>query len=208
MNHTLFQIDKDTFLVERSYGEKKMKKHARPFDPVYLVPSKDKERNILLALRSKLEATDYDPAQTWLEITPVYQGLEFSASYELGVLREVVMRGDGIFGEEVTDIARGKLMPLRLDEPRSVVVHGTFLLPRSRFLELLKQEQELSPKKLGVYSMEQLMIKAMAGKAVSPVMDHIQHRIINISHGTNVYRKPSDKDFRIISIGLTTAFSW
>lgn len=66
-----------------------------------------------------------------------YDGLSISLIYENGMLRKAITRGDGIYGDDVTQNVRAiKSIPLRLrgnDYPQKVEIRGEILLPFSEF---------------------------------------------------------------------------
>jgi DNA ligase (NAD+) len=70
---------------------------------------------------------------------PKYDGLSCSLTYENGLLKSAVTRGDGVEGEDVTANARTiRSVPLRLKgkPPRLIEVRGEVVIPRKAFARL------------------------------------------------------------------------
>jgi DNA ligase (NAD+) len=69
-------------------------------------------------------------------------GLKIILEYENGLLKTAATRGDGVIGEDVTENVKTiESVPLRLSEPRSVIVEGEAWLKKST-LEKLNAEKK------------------------------------------------------------------
>lgn len=69
-------------------------------------------------------------------------GLKIVLTYEDGILKTAATRGDGRFGEDVTNnIKTIKSIPLKLKEPVSIIVEGEIWMAKSVF-EKLNQDRK------------------------------------------------------------------
>jgi DNA ligase (NAD+) len=87
-------------------------------------------------------------AETGEDIVPSYtcelkiDGSHLVLEYEDGLLKTGATRGDGKIGEDVTEnIKTIESIPLRLEEPVSVIVEGEVYMPKKQF-ELINKEQK------------------------------------------------------------------
>ncbi|MSR87892.1 MAG: NAD-dependent DNA ligase LigA [Candidatus Zambryskibacteria bacterium] len=90
-------------------------------------------------------------------------GLKVVLSYERGILKTAATRGDGRVGEDVTQNVRTiESIPLKLEEPISIIVEGEIWMPKSVFKKLNikreKQGEELfaNPRNIAAGSIRQL----------------------------------------------------
>ncbi|MEI8103553.1 MAG: NAD-dependent DNA ligase LigA [Candidatus Moraniibacteriota bacterium] len=69
-------------------------------------------------------------------------GLKVVLTYAAGILQQAVTRGDGTVGENVTrNVQTIAVIPLRLNEPKTIIVTGEVLLPKER-LEAINAERQ------------------------------------------------------------------
>ena len=72
-----------------------------------------------------------------------FDGLSVSLEYEKGVLIRGLTRGDGIFGEDVTEnIKTIKSVPLKLNSEKNLIVRGEVYMPRKVFAKLNEKREE------------------------------------------------------------------
>lgn len=92
-------------------------------------------------------------AETGEDFLPTYtcelkiDGSHLVLDYEGGLLKTGATRGDGKVGEDVTEnIKTIESIPLRLDEPVSVIVEGEVYMPKTQFDKLNKLNKEKGEK--------------------------------------------------------------
>ena len=107
-------------------------RHAIPMGSLNKAVSEDEFRKWAarcddLAVQQKLK-----PISTNLFVTEKLDGLSLAVSYEKGVLKEAITRGDGEVGERITpNAARMKGVPGKLKTPVSLTVRGEIILKLS-----------------------------------------------------------------------------
>ncbi len=88
-------------------------------------------------------------AQYGKKVNPTYtcelkiDGLKIVFSYENGLLVTAATRGDGTYGEDVTENVRTiEAVPLRLKEPLTLVAEGEAYMPKSQFERINKEQKK------------------------------------------------------------------
>lgn len=89
-------------------------------------------------------------SETGKDIVPEYtcelkiDGTHMVLEYERGLLKTAATRGDGRVGEDVTENAKTiESIPLRLDEPASVIVEGEVYMPKSEFARINRDQKKM-----------------------------------------------------------------
>ncbi len=98
-------------------------------------------------------------------------GLKIVLSYEEGILKTAATRGDGQIGEDVTSNVRTiESVPLKLEEPLTLIVEGEIWMPKSVFHKLNKERRKhgeelfANPRNIAAGSIRQLDPKVAASR--------------------------------------------
>ena len=74
-------------------------------------------------------------------------GVGFSLSYEGGLLKRALSRGNGLIGEDITaNVKTIKNIPLKIETKKSVLVRGEIVIKNSFFLKMNKKRSKLGKK--------------------------------------------------------------
>ncbi len=110
-----------------------------------------------------------------------FDGLSVSLEYENGVLVRGLTRGDGIFGEDVTEnIKTIKSVPLKLTREKNLVVRGEVYMPRRVFARLNEKRDEngekpfANPRNAAAGSLKQLDSKLCAERGLEIFVFNLQ----------------------------------
>jgi|LSQX01.1.fsa_nt_gb DNA ligase (NAD+) len=130
----LKSIDSPTMKIGGVILEKFNKiEHQTPMMSLSNVFNFEELKQFDLRIRKEVEDFNYD-----LELK--IDGLAISLVYENGILQTAATRGDGLVGEDVTfNVKTIKSVPLKLNEPISVVVRGEVFMPYKSFESLNKR---------------------------------------------------------------------
>lgn len=150
-------------------------------------------------------------------VEPKIDGLSISLEYIRGVLSVGATRGDGIFGENVTDNVRViDDVPKRLTSPVDITVRGEVYMPRDSF-ERLNAERELlgeklwaNPRNAAAGSLRRLDSAESAGRGLSIFVFNYQSGTLYEdghspeTHGETV-RRMGELGFKVIPAEICRA---
>ena len=110
-----------------------------------------------------------------------FDGLSVSLEYEKGVFERGLTRGDGVFGEDVTENIRTiKSVPLKLNREVDLLVRGEVYMPRRVFARLNEKREEngektfANPRNAAAGSLRQLDSKLCAARGLEIFIFNLQ----------------------------------
>ncbi len=112
-----------------------------------------------------------------------FDGLSVSLEYEDGMLVRGLTRGDGVFGEDVTDNIRTvKNVPIKLNgSPKKLIVRGEVYMPKKVFARLNNQREEngektfANPRTAAAGSLRQLDSAVCASRGLLMYIFNLQY---------------------------------
>ena len=110
-----------------------------------------------------------------------FDGLSVSLEYENGVFKRGLTRGDGVFGEDVTEnIKTVKSVPLKLKKDVNLLVRGEVYMPRKVFARLNEKRDEngekpfANPRNAAAGSLKQLDSRLCAERGLEIFIFNLQ----------------------------------
>ncbi len=110
-----------------------------------------------------------------------FDGLSVSLEYENGVFKRGLTRGDGVFGEDVTEnIKTIKSVPLKLKKDVNLLVRGEVYMPRKVFARLNEKRDEngekpfANPRNAAAGSLKQLDSRLCAERGLEIFIFNLQ----------------------------------
>ena len=111
-------------------------RHIVPMDSFGDIFSEDEIIEFANKIKSEYPEADFT-------VERKFDGLSVSLEYENGVFKRGLTRGDGVFGEDVTEnIKTIKSVPLKLNKDVSLLVRGEVYMPRKVFARLNEKREE------------------------------------------------------------------
>ena len=159
---TISDSEYDSLMSELITIEKEYPEYEKPYSPSKRVGGKAldsfvkvKHETVQLSLSNAFSGGDlieFDQriAKATKEaysycIETKFDGLTIVLKYEKGVLVNAATRGDGEYGEDVTqNVKTIKTLPLRLEEEVDLILRGEVIIPKKSFEELNKQRESSS----------------------------------------------------------------
>ncbi len=134
-----------------------------------------------------------------------FDGLSVSLEYEKGLLKRGLTRGDGVFGEDVTEnIKTIKSVPLKLNREVDLLVRGEVYMPRKVFARLNEKREEngektfANPRNAAAGSLRQLDSKLCAARG-------LEIFIFNLQSASEIPERHSDSLGILESLGFTVS---
>ena len=135
-----------------------------------------------------------------------FDGLSVSLEYENGLFKRGLTRGDGVFGEDVTEnIKTIKSVPLKLkSDVGSLLVRGEVYMPRKVFARLNEKREEngektfANPRNAAAGSLRQLDSKLCAARG-------LEIFVFNLQSAENIPERHSDSLKMLTDLGFTVS---
>ncbi|MBZ4672355.1 NAD-dependent DNA ligase LigA [Deferribacterales bacterium Es71-Z0220] len=81
-------------------------------------------------------------SEIYFTVEPKIDGAAISVTYEEGILKQALTRGDGEFGEDVThNIKTVRTLPLKIEEKQKMILQGEVFISKKTF-EVINQERK------------------------------------------------------------------
>lgn len=81
-------------------------------------------------------------SEVYFTVEPKIDGAAISITFEDGILRQAVTRGDGEFGEDVThNIKTVKSLPLKIDEKQKLILQGEVFISKKSFQKINEERK-------------------------------------------------------------------
>ncbi len=134
-----------------------------------------------------------------------FDGLSVSLEYENGLFKRGLTRGDGVFGEDVTENIRTiKSVPLKLNRETDLLVRGEVYMPRRVFARLNEKREEngektfANPRNAAAGSLRQLDSKLCAARG-------LEIFIFNLQSALEIPERHSDSLGILEDLGFTVS---
>ena len=135
-----------------------------------------------------------------------FDGLSVSLEYENGLFKRGLTRGDGVFGEDVTEnIKTIKSVPLKLkSDVGSLLVRGEVYMPRKVFARLNEKREEngektfANPRNAAAGSLRQLDSKLCAARG-------LEIFVFNLQSAETIPERHSDSLKMLTDLGFTVS---
>lgn len=134
-----------------------------------------------------------------------FDGLSVSLEYENGYFKQGLTRGDGVFGEDVTEnIKTIKSVPLKLNNDATLLVRGEVYMPRKVFARLNEKREEngektfANPRNAAAGSLRQLDSKLCAARG-------LEFFVFNLQQYENMPSRHSQSLKMLTDMGFTVS---
>ena len=149
-------------------------KHLVPMDSFGDIFSEDEIYDFVNKIKAEYPDADFI-------VERKFDGLSVSLEYEDGLFKRGLTRGDGVFGEDVTEnIKTIKSVPLKLNEKVNLLVRGEVYMPRKVFARLNEKREEngektfANPRNAAAGSLRQLDSKLCAARGLEIFVFNLQ----------------------------------
>lgn len=86
---------------------------------------------------------DLGESEIYFTVEPKIDGAAISITYEKGILKQALTRGDGEFGEDVThNIKTVRTLPLKIDEEQKLILQGEVFISKKSFEEINEERKK------------------------------------------------------------------
>ncbi len=187
--------------VQDKFERIKLSVRQFSFDDVF---SEDELMDFDKKIRNALEkhGKHIDTLEYFVELK--IDGLKVVLDYENGVLIRAGTRGDGVYGENVTENVRTiKSIPLKLNENIDCTVEGEVFLPKAEFEALNKEREKegkplyANPRNAGAGSLRQLDPKITAGRNLDSFMYAFYAKVSDVETQADESEKLRSLGFKV-----------
>jgi len=82
-------------------------------------------------------------SEIYFTVEPKIDGAAISITYDKGILKQALTRGDGEFGEDVThNIKTVRTLPLKIDEEQKLILQGEVFISKKSFEEINEERKK------------------------------------------------------------------